>query len=155
MAKNRGGTESLKRKIDLLNRIKTQTPRKAGNIIVKHFKNSFNIEGFEGDGIQKWQPRKGKWQGFSISKKSNRGRKTLTLKGNLKRSIYISWADWSRIEITSNLPYSAIHNYGLKGIAFGKYPFRMPQRRFIGKSRIMNRKVTDLLEKAINRAMRA
>ena len=58
MAKNRGGTESLKRKIDMLRRIKTEAPNKIGRMSVKHFKDNFTLQGFVDDGVNIWKKRK-------------------------------------------------------------------------------------------------
>jgi phage gpG-like protein len=55
---------------------------------------------------------------------------------------------------TSGIKYADIHNRGLRGKAFGKYPFNMPKREFIGKSRELNRKNLLKIERLLNSAFK-
>jgi phage gpG-like protein len=144
MAKNRGGTESLKRKIDLLNRIKTQLPNELAKESVKFFRANFGKQGFLDQSVQKWKKRK-----------DNKKHLILVKSGALRESIEIESADWRRIRIVSDLPYSAIHNEGRKGLAWGKHPFQMPKRKFMGRSYELHKKLRFKLETAINRVMKA
>jgi phage gpG-like protein len=144
MAKNRGGTESIRKKIAALNKIKTELPQILANDMVNFFKASFDKQGFEDEGVQRWKPRKNVDSGRAILVKS----------GDLKRSIMVEFANWSKIRIKSALPYSAIHNQGLQGKAFGKTSFQMPKRKFMGRSRKLHNNLRDRMENKLNWVMR-
>jgi phage gpG-like protein len=157
MARNRGGTDSIKRKIAAFNNLKGTLPTLLGNDAVNFFKNSFRKQGWEDEGMQRWKPRKGEVNaGISrVSKKSGSGRAILVKSGDLKKSIIVELANWRKIRITSNLPYAAIHNEGLKGSAWGKHPFQMPKRKFMGRSRKLHNNLRAKIETKINSAMKA
>lgn len=146
MARNRGGTESLKRKIDALNGLKKTMPDILANDAVNFFKASFKKQGWEDEGMQRWKPRKDN---------KDAGRGTLIKSGDLVKSIIVESANWGRIRISSNLPYSAIHNEGLKGSAFGKHSFQMPKRKFMGRSRKLHTLLRNRIETKLNGAMKA
>jgi phage gpG-like protein len=148
MAKNRGGTESLRKKINALNAVKSSLPTILGNDMVNFFKGSFRKQGWEDEGVQAWKPRKSK----SVK---NKGKAILVQSGSLSRSIHMSFANWQKIRIESNLPYSAIHNEGLNGLAWGKHKFKMPKRKFMGRSRKLHNNLRAKMEYKINGAMRA
>lgn len=157
MAKNRGGTESLMRKIKALEVVKTELPTILANECVTFFKASFRKQGFDDGNLQKWKPRKGQISSgiAKVSKKSDSSRAILVKSGDLRASINIEVANWKRIVISSKLPYSAIHNNGGKGLAWGKNAFQMPQRKFMGRSRGLHNKLREKIELKINKAMRA
>lgn len=158
MARNKGGTESLQRKIRAFNALKTILPVLIGNDAKNFFNDSFKKQGWEDEGIQKWQPRKGEVGigGLSkVSKKSASGRAILVKTGDLKKSLFLEQADWGKVRISSDLPYSAIHNEGLEGNAFGKHKFKMPKRKFMGRSRKLHNRLKELMEKKINGSMKA
>ena len=83
---------------------------------VMHFQKSFANEGFTDEVFVKWQKRK------NYSKRGNKGeggvrsvrkyRKILTKSGALRRSIKITAFSNTTQTISSNLPYSTIHNEG-------------------------------------------
>lgn len=158
MAKNRGGTESLMRKIKALEVVKTELPDILANECVTFFKASFRKQGWDDGSTQKWKPRKGEIGvgGIAkVSKKSASSRAILVKTGELRASINVEVANWKRIVISSKLPYSAIHNNGGKGLAWGKNAFQMPQRKFMGRSRTLHNKLRNNIELKINKAMRA
>jgi phage gpG-like protein len=147
MARNKGGTESIQRKIRAFNALKTVLPVLVANDAKNFFFNSFRKQGWEDEGVQRWAPRK--------SNVNNKGRAILVKTGDLRKSLYVEQADWGKVRISSNLPYSAIHNEGLKGKAFGKHPFQMPKRKFMGRSRKLHNQLKTLMEKKINGSMKA
>jgi phage gpG-like protein len=147
MARNRGGTESIQRKIRAFNALKTVLPVLVANDAKNFFFNSFRKQGWEDEGVQRWAPRK--------SNVNNKGRAILVKTGDLRKSLYVEQADWGKVRISSDLPYSAIHNEGLKGKAFGKHPFQMPKRKFMGRSRKLHNQLKTLMEKKINGSMKA
>ena len=127
----------------LINGFKTQRkalPAKLGNIAVKFFQDNFRREGFLDNSINKWKRRKYKPRGKSKGQ--------LQVSGRLKRSIKRLSTTFGRIAIgTRGVPYASIHNEGLNGVAFGKYPFKMPKREFVGDSA----KLEKLLKKRISK----
>jgi phage gpG-like protein len=158
MARNRGGTESIQRKIAALNGVKKSFPDVLANDIKNYFMNSFRLQGWEDEGTQKWEPRKGQvgYSGLAkVAKKSDSSRAILVKTGDLRKSIRVELASWNKLRIVSDLPYSAIHNEGLKGKAFGKHDFTMPKRKFMGRSRKLHNQLKSKMEKTINTAMRA
>jgi len=140
MSKNRGGTESLKRKINALNALKDELPAILANDMTNFFKKSFRKQGWDNGGVQSWKPRK----------KQDSGRAILVKTGALVSSIEVESANWKRIRIKSDLPYSAIHNEGKQGLAFGKHSFKMPQRKFMGNSRTLMNQLKEKMEKKMN-----
>ncbi|CAB4126839.1 Phage virion morphogensis protein [uncultured Caudovirales phage] len=109
---------------------------------VVHFQKSFANEGFIDENLQRWEKRKN----YSRRGKANGGvrsvkkyRKILTFTGKLRRSIKITSFSMNTQTIESNMPYSAIHNEGLQGRAWGKYSFKMPKRKFMGNSKKLER----------------
>jgi phage gpG-like protein len=157
MARNKGGTESIKRKIDALRRTKQDLPKKLANTAQTFFKQSFRNEGWTDQNIQRWQPRKGELgKGISKLKRgSSSGRGILMKSGNLRNSIYLAMVSWNRIRIESDLDYAAIHNYGKQGLAWGKYKFKMPKRKFMGNSYRLRQQLRTKIETTLNRVMRA
>lgn len=156
--RNRGGTESIQRKIREFNGLKAVLPVLVANDAKNYFAASFRKQGWEDEGLQKWQPRKGQIGGgglAKVSKKSSSGRAILVQSGDLRKSLCVEQADWGKVRISSDLPYSAIHNEGLQGNAFGKHKFKMPKRKFMGRSRKLHNQLKSLMENKINKAMRA
>jgi phage gpG-like protein len=147
MARNKGGTESLKKKIDALNVLKTTMPKVLANDCVNFFKASFKKQGWDDQGLVKWKGRKND---------VDPGRAILIGKGSghLRQSIVVQSANWQKVVIVSQLPYSAIHNEGLDGKAFGKHNFKMPKRKFMGNSKKLISGMTKRLEVELNKVMK-
>ena len=102
---------------------KKDIPDKLNKQALKFFRDSFSRSGWTDDSFSPWQKRK-----------RNYPHKILLKSGGLKRSIHNTVKTFEKVVIISDLPYSAIHNEGLMGRAFGKYPFKMPKRQFMGDS---------------------
>lgn len=108
----------------------------------QHFRKSFSNEGFTDEVLQKWKPREKQIRGTGLVRlkyKHVNTKQTLTKSGRLRNSIKTSLGRNIAV-LTSSLPYSAIHNDGLMGRAWGKYPFKMPKRQFMGNSRSLERR---------------
>ena len=99
------------------------------------FTAGFRKQGFHDATVKPWRPRK----------KKDSGRAILVKSGRLSRSIRVVSRSSSRAILASNLPYSAVHNEGL-----GK----MPQRKFMGNSKELNRKMRRLVAKRVGKALR-
>lgn len=132
---------------------KRTLPIVLGNIAKNFFLEAFRKGGFTDKGFKRWKQRR---------KRIGRGRTSPTLKeaatlvktGTLKRSIKVRPATFKRTRIFTNLVYAAIHNFGLQGLAFGKVPFKMPEREFIGNSRVLERKLERRVLKEVNKVFK-
>lgn len=112
--------------------------RKIGDTAMKHYKKSFDDEGFTDITLKKWKPLKRErevtYRGGKILSRTER------LKNSLKKRVMSSKTEFS-FTIFSNLIYADIHNWGMWGKAWGKHRFKMPKRQFIGYSRILDKKL--------------
>ena len=117
------------------------------------FLNSFRRMGFTDFNLKRWIPRR---------KRLQKGRTSPTLiepatlikTGTLRSSIRVSPTTFRLTKIFTNLRYAAIHNFGLQGLAFGKNPFKMPERKFIGNSRVLERKLEQRILKEVNKVFK-
>ena len=120
------------------------------NKAVHFFTLSFRRQGWRDTVIEKWKPRK-----KTEKRKTSRG--ILIGKGTgekLSRSIKISFLAKNKVIVSSSTVYAEIHNEGLKGNAFGKYSFQMPKRKFMGKSKALDKETIKIIEKRINSIMK-
>jgi len=118
---------------------------------LKHFKKTFDDEGFTEKVFWHWTPLK------TRRPERFRGQKILTNTGKLKRSIKTRASSNKRgfsVTFFSNVRYAAIHNEGLKGLAYGKYPFKMPKRMFMGYSTVLDRKLKAIFANKINKVFK-
>jgi phage gpG-like protein len=116
-----------------------------GNEAKNHFVNSFRLQGFEDKTVEKWKPRK--------KQDKRAGRAILVKSGDLRRSIRREPVNKAAMKVTiaTDLVYARIHNEGLMGKAWGKAPFKMPKRQFIGGSYVLNTKVKKTITKSLDR----
>lgn len=132
---------------------KKTLPIVLGNIAKNFFLDTFRKGGFTDIGFKRWSRRK---------KRLPRGRfsptltepATLVKRGTLRRSIKARPTTFRKIRIFTNLVYAAIHNFGLKGKAFGKHPFKMKERKFIRDSRVLERKLEKRVLKEIDKVFK-
>jgi len=98
------------------------------------------------------QTDEGKWKQRKNKDKNKRSRALLVKSGILRNSITVLKSNWDNIIIGSRgIIYAAIHNFGLRGRAFGKYAFTMPKREFIGQSTTLNRKIFIMINEQFRR----
>lgn len=124
-----------------------------GNQAKNFFLQAFRKGGFTDISFRRWIPRR---------KRLAKGRTSPTIKeaatlvksGKLKRSIKVRPATFRKTRIFTNLIYAAIHNFGLKGLAFGKHVFKMPERPFIRDSKALERKLERRVLKEINKVFK-
>ena len=104
------------------------------------FYDNFRKQGFDDKNVTKWKPRKDQ-------SRNSIGRAVLVKSGDIRRSIRFDTVNKANlsVRIASDLPYAKIHNDGLTGRAWGKAPFKMPKRQFIGDSWNLNEKVKKIL----------
>lgn len=118
------------------------------NEALNHSKKAFNDEGFTNNTLIKWKPLKRKREQPYTNNKILY--KTGSLKNSLKVRARSTKTDFS-VNVYSNKIYADIHNYGMRGRAFGKYSFKMPKRQFIGYSKILDRKLESYFRNKVNK----
>jgi phage gpG-like protein len=102
-----------------------------GIYAINHYKKSFIDGGFTDVSFKAWKQRK--------RSRDNEGRAILVKTGNLKRSLTYRKIGRYSIRIESNVPYAKVHNEGLRsGRGRG---FTMPERKFVGYSERLSRKI--------------
>jgi phage gpG-like protein len=133
----------------------------AGVLAVNHFTKSFSDGGFTDETFVPWKKRK---RGIDTYKRGRRGESGVKSLG-IDRGILIGKAGAGRLsrsirsrrfgslsaKISTDVIYARIHNDGLMGKAFGKYPFKMPKRQFIGYSGKLNRQIIAFIDKNIKK----
>lgn len=139
-------------------------PYLAGDISVNHFKENFDKEGFVNGGLQPWEDVKRRdkdspWYGFEPA--NNGGfsptRATDPILKNTNElfdAIEYDVRGAGEVAIVNDKPYAAIHNEGGTAYIFGKTPFEMPQRKFIGYSLELDEKLVDMLVEELDRIIK-
>ena len=94
--------DDLNKKKEALIKILHDAPREVGSMAVKHFKDNFVNQSFDG---KPWDKRK-------KDRAKDKGRAILVKSGTLKRSIRIISADTKEIVIGTDVVYAQIHNEG-------------------------------------------
>jgi phage virion morphogenesis protein len=67
----------------------------------------------------------------------------------LKRAIR-SRIEPGRVIIANEKPYARVHNYGEQAKVFGKHPFQMPKRQFMGVTDNLKKSIKDKIKRDIN-----
>lgn len=118
---------------------------------VNHFSDNFKKQGFDNNGVEKWQPRKRKFYRTRSGKRVDDTTRGILIgkgSGRLSRSLRKRRLTLLSGVITSPLIYARVHNEGLRaGRGAG---FKMPKRQFVGYSESLNRKIKARLEGRIN-----
>ena len=117
------------------------------------FLDSFRRMGFTDFNLRRWVPRRKRLPKGRTSPRLIESA-TLIKSGRLRRSIRVDPAKFKLIKIFTELRYAAIHNFGFKGLAFGKNPFKMPKREFIGNSKVLEIKLEKTILKEINKVFK-
>lgn len=129
--------------IKQMERVKRDLPIKIANETKNYFLSSWSKQGWDGE---MWRPplRKSKKGGSSRNNSA-----TLVQSGRLRRDVAnsLKQANFDKIIFRVQSPYAQIHNEGLMGKAFGKYPFKMPKRQFIGQTRELTNKQMGIIKK--------
>lgn len=126
----------VKVSIDKYTRGRIALPRILGNAAVNHFKDSWKNQGFDDNIVTPWKPTK--------PNKKNRGRAILVRTGRLRRS-FDYYPTLNRVIVINDTPYSVYHNYGTK---------RLPQRRFMGRSRTLDEKSGAIIMRMMRAALK-
>lgn len=116
-----------------------------GNEAKNFFQDNFKRQGFKDEKVNKWKKRKNK----------DSGRAILVKTGALRRSIRVLSRGRNFLVVGSTKKYAAVHNEGLRSGRPRGGSFNMPQRRFIGKSKTLDEKITKLIVKRISKAFKS
>lgn len=142
--------------------IKKDLPRVVGVEGKNFFKSSWRKQGFEDNGIQPWKPRKAPPKTTKSGKTSKaylefmrKNRRPILYshatdrKGiHLKDSIRAVPGN-GRVTFSTDKPYAKVHNKG--GRAGRGRGFQMPKRQFMGRSRVLDRKIASKAERLLNK----
>lgn len=111
---------------------------------VNYYKESFVNEGFTDETLEPWKEVKRRetdspWYGHSgQTGKYSAARTTAKIltgeTSELRESITYETTE-KGAKITSDKPYSGVHQFGLKAKVYGKHEFTMPARPFMGKAK--------------------
>ena len=130
--------------------IEQDLPDEIGVVAVEHFKENFRLEGYVDELLQPWQEVKRRapsspWFGRSGQTGKYRPERASApiLHGETRE--LANATRYTRItngvRILNEKPYAAVHNEGLPAKVFGKTPFTMPKRPFIGPSKALFKKL--------------
>jgi phage gpG-like protein len=121
---------------------------------------SFRKEKYQGAGGKKWPARKNDKDDYTKkgnAKPRSRRRGLMVQSGELIRSTEASIDKGTDITVSigSDKVYAQIHNEGLIGKAWGKHPFKMPQRQFMPvpgtEEPAVNKKLEVFIDKNLDR----
>ncbi len=136
--------DAIKISINSYNRARLVLPKKLGNAAVSHFKDNWRKQGYDDNIVKPWKPRKGQIKSWNLSKKSDSSRAILVKSGRLRRSFDVLVQSPIRVLVENDAPYGIYHNYGTK---------KLPQRKFMGKSKNLDEKSGVLIMKMIKAAL--
>ncbi|MDD7438590.1 MAG: phage virion morphogenesis protein [Bacteroidales bacterium] len=127
-----------------------------GTEAVNHYKRSFEDEGFTDETLNPWKEVERRnpespWFGhsgqtgkFSLERTSAPILSGET--GELKNAIRYTYLP-DGVRVSNSAPYAAVHQYGLPAKIYGKKPFTMTPRPFIGRSKALKRNIEDKIKR--------
>lgn len=92
--------------------VAVRLPLLMGNEVVNFALDNFKRQGFLGDSLQPWRPRKNPNKWGQAPKRNSRA--ILVDTGRLRRSIRVVRSNWQEIVIGTDVPYAKAHNEGLR-----------------------------------------
>ena len=123
--------------LDKVQRNKKILPKLIANEAVNEFTQNFRRGGFKNKVTVPWRPRKNRDSGRGVLIGKGGGNK-------LWRSLRAKRVTQRRVVVGSSVHYAGVHNYGLMS-GRKSAPFRMPKRKFIGRSTHLNNKIRKLI----------
>lgn len=126
--------QTIQISINSYNRERALLPKKLANEAINHFKDNWRKQGFDDNTVSAWKQRKNK----------DVGRAILVKTGRLRRSFNSFIESNNRVRVENDTPYSVYHNYGTS---------KMPQRKFMGRSRNLDEKSGVLIMRMIKKAL--
>lgn len=132
----------------------------AGREAVRHFKQSFDNEGFTDERLDPWRDVKRRdpdspWYGHSgqTGKFSLERTTAPILTGETRelRNATRYTHTPTGVRILNDKPYARIHQEGGKAYVYGKTPFVMTPRPFIGYSKVLMTRIKDKIKRELIR----
>lgn len=129
-----------------------------GTEAIEHFRESFTNEGFTDENLEKWpevERRKtdSDWYGHSgQTGKFSAARTTakiLTGETNELQNAFSYKHTETGVRVINDKAYAAVHQFGLQAYIYGKKAFTMLKRPFVGRSRVMVKKINTELKSRI------
>lgn len=135
---------NFEKKIKEFQKFERTVPKRVGNIALNHFLESWDNEAFSdgSKGSDPWAKRKSKTKRDQVA-----GRRQLLVQtGALRGSMRVRpGATFRKIAVGAyGIEYASRHNRGLSG---------MPKRQFVGKSKILDRKIRHLISKEMKKIL--
>ena len=134
-----------------------------GQTAVDHFRKSFDDQGYTDEPLNPWQEverRKPEspWYGHSgeTGRYSPERTKAPILTGEtgeLQEAIRYAPIPGG-VRVSDEKPYGHIHNYGGPTKVYGKTPFVMPRRQFMGPSKALTRQLKERITRDLTRILK-
>jgi|SRR6185369_2376845 len=142
--------------LEKMSALKRELPIELGNMGQRFFVDAFRKEGWTDRGFIKWAPRKDKSNLRPLLIGKSGGTKNAA-HIHLRQSVNTSLkkSTWDEILFMAPQKYAAIHNEGGEGLAFGKYKFTMPQRKFMGNSHVLIGNMSKRVNLRMNQVLKA
>lgn len=130
---------------------------------VNHYKASFDNEGFTDKQLNPWKDVKRRdpnspWYGHSgqTGKFSEPRTTAKILNGEtMELRNAIRYVRTERgVRVLNEKPYAAVHQYGLQAYVYGRTPFKMPARPFMGTSAVLMSNIKDKIKREMIRIIK-
>ena len=156
---NQKGKSTKQMKANYQRAIQTTSPQKVKVMALEWFNNSFVLQGFTDQSFQPWRPRKKEQRRLYFGKtaklkKSDPARRGILVKSATLRRTGKGKVQGNAITISygEGIKYAQIHNDG--GMAGRNHAAKIPRRRFIGQSRMLENEINKMATNEINKALR-
>jgi hypothetical protein len=140
----KGKRWDMKKKLAEMKSAERTLPKRVGNVALNFYLKSWENEAFSYDsnGSDPWAKRK---SATKRDKSTGKRRGLLVQSGSLIGSMRVKSATWNKIALGSyGLKYASYHNNGTGSL---------PQRQFIGKSLVLDRKIKRIINTAIKKVL--
>lgn len=119
---------------------RTEIPRRVAKEVVNHSKKAFKDQGFTDETLSPWRKRTTK---NKADRATGKNRAILIDSGNLRRSIRAGVVNWDKVTVGAyGIDYATYHNQGTA---------RLPRRRFLGPSKVLTRKIQQVIRNEIKK----
>lgn len=129
---------------------KKTLPKQIGSLALNFYLQGFRRGGFTDQTFKKWEPR---WKRLSRTRVSRKQKEPANLvkSGDLRRSLKVKRANFNKIVLgTTGVRYAARHNEGITD-RLGR---KMPRRKFLGRSKTLERKIKRRIKKELDKVFR-
>lgn len=137
--------------------IEQEAPSAIGALGVAFAQSNFERQGFQGSSLQKWPPRKTTRRGRDLTRyrrgkragklskfgRSQKGRALLVKSGALRAGFHYKVGP-GRVTIYNYQPYALAHNEGTD---------RLPQRKMLGRSPLLERQIAQWLSARVRQTL--